>query len=255
MGGMAPAPKELPARALTDGTTTPKHQQLREILYDWCTQSLSPGDMLPGERVLEEHFGVSRITVRRAIGDLVASGKLARRRGKGTFVADSEIMGAHDAASFQSFTAEMRAQGLTPSSTVLEAKLAVPPPEVAAFFGVSEHTEQVYLKRLRFGSGTRFALDAAWFNAALAQGLLDHPLEGSIYELLAQEYHLPITSAQQVITAVVASAQDAAQLEVPPRAALLKVARTSLSGTSPVEWCVSLFRTDVYAMRTNFRAA
>lgn len=82
----AAAETQLTSRLLKDGPK-PKHAQLREILEEICATELSPGDMLPGERVLEETYGVSRITVRRAIGDLVASGKLKRARGKGTFVA------------------------------------------------------------------------------------------------------------------------------------------------------------------------
>jgi len=79
---MTDPPVELPIRTLTDESDAPKHQQLREILEDVCINYLNPGDMLPGERVLEEQYGVSRITVRRAIGDLVASGKLRRARGQ-----------------------------------------------------------------------------------------------------------------------------------------------------------------------------
>jgi len=73
---------ELPAREISDGPT-PKHAQLHDILEELCNTTLKPGDILPGERLLEETYGVSRITVRRAIGDLVAAGKLRRVRGKG----------------------------------------------------------------------------------------------------------------------------------------------------------------------------
>ena len=69
---------------ITDGPI-PKHAQLRALLERRCAEELTPGDLLPGERTLEEEYGVSRITVRRAIGDLVAAGKLRRVRGKGTF--------------------------------------------------------------------------------------------------------------------------------------------------------------------------
>ena len=71
---------------ITDGPV-PKHEQLRSILESRIAAEYSPGDPLPGERALEEEYGVSRITVRRAIGDLVAAGRLRRVRGKGTFVA------------------------------------------------------------------------------------------------------------------------------------------------------------------------
>ena len=58
---------------ITDGPV-PKHEQLRSILESRIAAEYSPGDPLPGERALEEEYGVSRITVRRAIGDLVAAG-------------------------------------------------------------------------------------------------------------------------------------------------------------------------------------
>ena len=60
---------------IADGPV-PKHEQLRSLLESRIAAEFSPGDPLPGERALEEEYGVSRITVRRAIGDLVAAGRL-----------------------------------------------------------------------------------------------------------------------------------------------------------------------------------
>jgi GntR family transcriptional regulator len=65
----------------------PKHEQLRTILLRKCTQELQPGDLMTSERNLMQDYGVSRITVREAIGQLVNDGHLVRVRGKGTFVA------------------------------------------------------------------------------------------------------------------------------------------------------------------------
>ena len=92
---------------ITDGPV-PKHAQLRAELETMIATELAPGDPLPGERTLEEKYGVSRITVRRAIGDLVSAGKLRRVRGKGTFVAPAPLVSCLHLASFSE---EMRAQG------------------------------------------------------------------------------------------------------------------------------------------------
>src|SRR5699024_10783491 len=89
----------LPHKEIVDGPT-PKHAQLREILAEVSRTTLKPGDPLPGERLLEEFYGVSRITVRRAIGDLVAEGRLRRVRGKGTFVAPNPLVSRLHLASF-----------------------------------------------------------------------------------------------------------------------------------------------------------
>src|SRR5262245_51093942 len=72
-------------RHIVDGMV-PKHEQLRTILID-LARSLVPGDILPSERQLCLDYGVSRITVRKALGDLVTEGLLVQVRGKGTFVA------------------------------------------------------------------------------------------------------------------------------------------------------------------------
>ena len=106
---------QLPARTITDGPV-PKHTQLHDILEELCRTTLKPGDILPGERLLEETYGVSRITVRRAIGDLVAAGKLRRVRGKGTFVAPNPLVSRLHLASFSD---EMGAQDVTASSLSL----------------------------------------------------------------------------------------------------------------------------------------
>src|SRR5690625_6882276 len=96
----------LPHKEIIDGPT-PKHAQLREILAEVCRTTLKPGDPLPGERLLEDFYGVSRITVRRAIGDLVAAGRLRRVRGKGTFVApdrkSTRLNSSHVASSYAVF--------------------------------------------------------------------------------------------------------------------------------------------------------
>ncbi|MCK7638240.1 GntR family transcriptional regulator [Corynebacterium pygosceleis] len=241
----------LPARQLPDGPK-PKHAQLREILEDICTTELRPGDMLPGERVLEDTFGVSRITVRRAIGDLVASGRLKRARGRGTFVAPAPLISRLHLASFSS---EMSAQGLTATSDVLLAEAAATPPvEVEAFFRSGDHPH-THLRRLRLGDGLPYAIDDSWYNNVHVAGILDHDVHASVYGILDGEYGLPVTEAEQIATAVNADADTARVLDVEPGTALLKIVRMSLSGDRPVEWCSSLYRTDRYTLKTHVERA
>ena len=149
----AAAETQLTSRLLKDGPK-PKHAQLREILEEICATELSPGDMLPGERVLEETYGVSRITVRRAIGDLVASGKLKRARGKGTFVAPNPLVSRLHLASFSS---EMSAQHLQASSKILQAARAMAPEEISAFFNAEPGVMHTHLRRLRLGDNRPYA--------------------------------------------------------------------------------------------------
>lgn len=239
----------LPVVALDD-PSKPKHAQLREILEELCTTQLSPGDMLPGERVLEETYGVSRITVRRAIGDLVASGVLKRARGKGTFVAPSPLVSRLHLASFSQ---EMEAQQLESSSKILLSARASAPGSIAEFFGSdATHT---HLRRLRLGNGVPYAIDDAWYNSQYVPDLLENDVYNSVYSILGTEYNVPITDAIQTATAVNTTAETAELLDVEPGTALLKIVRQSQSNGLPIEWCSSLYRTDRYTLKTHVSRA
>ncbi|WKD58297.1 HTH-type transcriptional repressor DasR [Corynebacterium capitovis DSM 44611] len=239
---------------ISDGPA-PKHEQLRRILENMCDTELSPGDLLPGERALEEAYGVSRITVRRAIGDLVAAGRLRRIRGKGTYVAPSPLISHLQLASFSD---EMRAQRVTASSKILLSGWSVPPREVAEFFGTHDVDESgtdspvphIHLRRLRRGDGEPYAIDDAWYNATLVPDLLEHDVYNSVYTLLEHNYGLGITTADQTVTAVQASETNASLLDVPAGAALLHILRYARSGDHNVELCSSLYRTDRYRLTT-----
>ena len=236
----------LPHRVLTDGPK-PKHQQLREILEELCTTQLQPGDMLPGERVLEETYGVSRITVRRAIGDLVASGRLKRARGKGTFVAHAPLVSRLHLASF---SAEMAAQNLVATSRILSSSRGAAPDEIAEFFGTGRGTQHITLRRLRLGNNRPYAIDHGWYNAVYAPDLLENDVYNSVYAILDRVYTVPVTHAEQTVTAVAADEDTAKLLDVPTGAPLLRILRQSMSGEKPIEWCVSVYRTDRYSLKT-----
>ena len=225
----------------------PKHEQLRSILEELISTELVPGDPLPGERALEEKYGVSRITVRRAIGDLVAAGRLRRVRGKGTFVAPAPLVSRLHLASFSD---EMRAQRVKAGSRILLAERTTPPDEVAAFFGTPPTTEHIRLRRLRLGDGEPYAVDDAWYNSLLVPDLLENDVYHSVYTLLESEYELGITEAEQTITAVTAGPDNAPLLDVTPDTALLHIVRYARSGGNNVEFCSSVYRTDRYRLTT-----
>lgn len=231
--------------SITDGPV-PKHAQLKAILQQMIADELSPGDPLPGERALEETYGVSRITVRRAIGDLVAAGRLRRVRGKGTFVAPAPMVSRLHLASFSD---EMRAQKVEATSRILLSGRATPPEEVAAFFGTPPEQEHIHLRRLRLGDGEPYAVDDAWYNAAVVPDLLENNVAQSVYSLLDQ-FGMPITDAEQTVTAVAAGPEHASLLQVDQVTALLHVIRYARSDEVHVEYCSSVYRTDRYTLTT-----
>lgn len=251
-GAQPQAPFRLPPHEITEGST-PKHAQLRDILAELCRTELKPGDLLPGERLLEQTYGVSRITVRRAIGDLVAAGRLHRVRGKGTFVAPNPLVSRLHLASFSD---EMGAQDVQASSKILLSGRANAPAEVSHFFGTAPSITHTHLRRLRLGDGEPYSIDDGWYNAELVPNLLENDVYNSVYAILESDFHLPITDADQTVTAVAADAEVAALLDVEHGSPLLHIIRYSRSGDYPVEWCSSVYRTDRYRLTTKIvRAA
>ena len=227
---------------ITDGVV-PKHEQLRAILVRRITEDLEPGDVLPGERQLSADHGVSRITVRAAIGQLVNEGLLVRIHGKGTFVAART---ARSRLHLASFNTDMRRLGLVPSTVVLTVARGVPPQATVDALGLRPGEEAVRVRRLRLADGSPMSVDDAWYSAALAPGLDACPLTGSIYELLRERFGVPIDRAEQTVAATEADPEHAALLGLTPGRPVLFFDRVAFSGDRPVEHCCSRYRGDRY---------
>src|SRR5215216_4209128 len=83
-------------------------------------ERLEVGEAIPSERQLSADLGVSRLTVRAALDELVREGYLLRRRGAGTFVSEPKIA---QELTMTSFTEDMRRRGMRPGSKTLDLKV------------------------------------------------------------------------------------------------------------------------------------
>ena len=125
----------------------PLYSQLKAILLHKIEREWTPGELIPGESALEETYGLSRITVRQALGELVNEGYLYRQRGRGTFV--TRIKFTHDPAQRLALTDTMRQQGVTPGWRVLDSGTCEATKETAERLGVEAGSSIFILKRLR----------------------------------------------------------------------------------------------------------
>ncbi|MEA5455469.1 GntR family transcriptional regulator [Sinomonas sp. JGH33] len=234
-----------PGAAMIENSQIPKHEQLHAILLRIAKDELGPGERVPSERTLMDQFGVSRITVRAAIGRLVNEGHLVRVPGKGTFVSEGAVQSTLHLASF---TQEMEAQGHKPSTIVLEAAQLLPPAATAKALGLGRTQEAYHLRRLRLADGRPVSVDDAWYNASLVEGLLDIDLTGSVYRALASEFGHQIDRARQSVRAEGAPADIAVLLGAEPGAPVLFFDRVSFSGEHAIEHARSWYRSDRYAL-------
>ncbi len=146
-----------------------------------------PGDRLPPERELARHYGVSLITVRRALGELAQQGRIERTRGRGTYVLHPRI--ERDFSEALSFTAEMQRRGLDPETRLLAARSEAASESVASALDLELGSPTLYLERLRVAGGEPLLLEQVHLPGERFPGLLASDLEHeSLYDLLTRRY-------------------------------------------------------------------
>jgi len=208
---------------------------------------MQPGDRLPRERELAERFVASRMTVRQALAMLADQGRIYSIRGQGTFVAEPHV--AKD-ATLTSFSQDMLARGLTPSSRLLDAAEVPAPPDVARALEVPDGAPMIRIERLRLADGLPMCLETVHLPAPLFPHLLEADLSGSLYELLSLRFRTSVTRAEQTFSAVKLSRRQADVLGVPMGSAALVMRRVGADARGRlVEQAESIYRNDRYEFR------
>ncbi len=210
-----------PPFTLAKGTAL--HRQLFLVLRDQISRGLFPDGALPKEETLCERFGVSRITVRRALADLAALGLVERRHGLGTFVrADVPV-----ARTTPSLTVldSLRKTATDTDVEVLEVAQSEPPMDVMALLQIQRGEKAVHVLRLRSMSGTPVMLTDAWVPAPLGKRVTPAALrKQALYELLMAQ-GVKFGRVVQEITAVAADPVRAGLLKTEVGAPLIKLVR------------------------------
>lgn len=226
------------------GNRARKREQLKRNLLELIQQN-AEGGRLPPERELSERFEVARETLRRCLLELETEGLLQRRQGAGTFVLGQPVL---KRSQLTSFSEEMRARGLLPSSELLSTRRLAAGVKLAQKFRLAPGAPLLEIRRLRMANDQPMALETVYLPAALLPGFDPAMLAGgSLYELLGRQYGLQIRSATQQLHATVLNEEEADILEVPAFSPSLLVERLTLSGKGEVlEYVKSLFRADRY---------
>lgn len=233
----------------------PRYRQVASALKVEIETVLQPGDPIETESVLEQRFGVSRITIRRAIDELAREGLLIRRQGSGTFVARPKV--TEELGIMHSWTASMRELGLEPRTVDCEILQVVPPAWVKQDLGLdpaaSEHVLRV--ERLRYANGEALALMVDYLRLCFAPTLMEEGLEDeSLYETLKKRYHFKLAWVKDRVTARGASLVEARLLDIEPGAPVLYVRRITYLSDSDKEPLVAgsvVARADRYEYRVS----
>ena len=176
-----------------------KHATLLEALADLSVK-LKPHSQLPSERALSEEYGVSRMTLRRAIDVLQARGYIYSVPSKGLFVAEPRMVRTSDVTSLSEV---LRHRGNNPKTKLHLADRIHATDEVAKALGLRKGDWVYRIEQSFFDADVAMATETAYIPAEIAPGLLEQDLAASLSSILANNYEKPILRVQYRVRAVI----------------------------------------------------
>ncbi len=218
---------------ITRQSFDPLYYQIeKEILGEIHTGRIQSGDRLPSEMEIIRRFGVSRITARRVLEDLIKQGVAYSQQGRGTFVA---LPHTQEVSGFLSFTQDMRLRGLEPSSQVLFFAEIEPDRQLAKRLQLQPGETAYRLKRVRCADGAPVVLEISHVPVKLCPGLLAHDFStASLYTILQADYDVHPAWADVELAATPATAEEAAALQIEPGEPVLSADRLTYTRTFTV---------------------
>jgi GntR family transcriptional regulator len=223
----------------------PLYIQLREHIETAINSgSIKPGDALPSEREIAEMSSISRITVRKAVQELVRDGLIVQKQGSGTSVAPIIERVQQSLSKLTSFSEDMTRRGKIVKSIFLEKGIFRPSPQETLALGLKPDILVSRISRLRIVDNIPLAIE----RASLSQEYLADPQKvgHSLYAYLAELKCKPNRAIQR-ISAINLNKTDAKILEVEAGVAGLNIERTSYLATGQVvEFTQSIYRGDAY---------
>lgn len=212
---------------------------------------LKVGDQLPTEDGLIARFGVSRITVRRAIQNLVSRGVVEIRRGKGTFVAASKI--TQDLKELSGFVEDMHSIGRKPTARLIGKEIVIANATVARQLALTRGERVVRIRRVRLADGVPLSFDETYLPLEIGKKIIANNLKVEpIFSLLERKYDVPLIEAEYKLDAVAAEKEVAKLLRVKSGSPIFRIERTSYStGSRPVDYETLHYRGDLVQFITH----
>lgn len=226
----------------------PLYLQIRESLREEVVSgSLKPGQKIASEDELAAKFGVSRMTVRQGISDLIDEGVLYRRQGVGTFVTQLQI--ERDHTRLNNFFESSRIQGIEATTRVLSAEVIPSKPKVSKQLALQEGELVVRIETLRSANGSPVTVHKAHIPYKLFSSILQENLEARHLWELMEDYGYRVKRAVQRLEAREADEELSQLLEVDIGSPILYKERTVYSDNgTPVEFTYCYNRGDRYSL-------
>ena len=248
--------------------SVPLYAQIADALRaDIRSGHYPPGVALPSERKLMDRFGVTRATIRNALGQLRSEGLLTIERGAGAFVRRPSpvrrIVGPDrflrkDRAKGQAaYLAEMERERLRPEVEVIEVTRTKVPDDLGELMGLETGADVVIRHRRYLASGEPLELATSYIPWVLAKGTAIAKRDtgpGGIYARLEERGHV-IADFEEQITARMPTPEERSQLQIPEGVPVFRIIRRAFDADRKVlELCDTIMPADRYVLTYPFQA-
>jgi GntR family transcriptional regulator len=169
------------------------------------------GSRLPGERVLSERFGVSRMTLRAAMDILIEEGLIFRSARSGTFVVKPITSSG---LSLKSFSNTMTDRGFCVTSRVISFKEIKADKNLAETLRIKTHSVVFKATRVRYGNDTPISIEELYLSKDLVPDLNKSVLTGSLYTFLKERHDIVIKTAENRISAHIPNEAEMKLLQI-----------------------------------------
>lgn len=230
-----------------------KYEAIASDLRKQITEGVfTPGQQLALEKEMCTRYGVSRITIKRAVDELVKEGLVVKRRGSGTFVKsleDEDVKELSMANQFSGFAATFKGRNV--GTKVLRFDIIHPEEEVAAKLQMSVDDFIYDIVRVRSLDGQPVVIEYTQMPIQLIPGIKRQVLEKSIYGYIEEELKLKIQSAHRTVRAVMPTEEEKKELDIKGVLPLLEVTQVAfLDDGRPFEFSIARHRADRNAFRS-----
>src|SRR5256885_15101426 len=227
----------------------PRHAQIREtIRHRVLDGTYAPHSLMPSESRMMAAFGVSRITIRQALGDLQKEGLIFKVAGKGSFVAKPKAF--QSLSRLQGFGEAMTPAGYETFPQVLSPRRMKASEAVANRLALAIGTPVFEIQRLRYLNREPISVDVSYFPLALGERLAQEDLATrDIFVILENDLGQQLTHADVQIEAISADETLARQLRIAESSPLLRIERLTHAGEQPIDFEFLYYRGDAFQYR------
>lgn len=213
-------------------SAVPLYEQLKMALRERIESHIfTPGERMPSEAELCGKYSVSRITVRRAVEELVEEGYLERRQGKGTFVAQKRslvVVMSLDRSASEGFSDRYKSRK---SSLIISKKEYVANKQERRWLELEGEDTVLVLSRQMLLDGKTWMIDRATYPAKRFPGLFDRIGNNtSTYEVMRRDYGVEMSKARRAVTLAYATNEQAKLLGCAPGTPLFKMFKAVYDG-------------------------